>query len=204
MAGLTEQTFARLLDVLDADRALAGERYEDLRRTLVRFFEWRGAPFPEDHADQTLDRVARRLAEGVEIKNIGGYAYVVARLDLPGDTKGPESRRVEIEPAGLTATAGEVDVAEDSEPRLGAWIDCLHGLPADSRELIVEYYRETSADGSRRAGPWPSAWGSRARRSPTARSACATSSNGVSTPVSGTGPRHDSLASATLSESDLR
>ena len=49
MAGLTEQTLAKLLDVLDADRDLAGERYEDLRRTLVRFFEWRGAPFPEEH-----------------------------------------------------------------------------------------------------------------------------------------------------------
>jgi DNA-directed RNA polymerase specialized sigma24 family protein len=142
MAGLTEQTFARLLDVLDADRDLAGERYEDLRRTLVRFFEWRGAPFPEDHADQTLDRVARRLAEGVEIKNIGGYAYVVARLIFLETLKAPESRRVEIEPAGLMATVGEVDVAEDSERRLGCLDRCLHGLPADSRELIVEYYRE--------------------------------------------------------------
>jgi DNA-directed RNA polymerase specialized sigma24 family protein len=142
MAGLTEQTFAKLLDVLDVDRDLAGERYEDLRRTLVRFFEWRGAPFPEDHCDETLDRIARRLAEGVEIRNIGGYAYVVARLVFLETRKGPESRRVDVEPAGLVAPAGGIDDSEDHERRLGCLDRCLHGLPADSRELIVEYYRE--------------------------------------------------------------
>jgi DNA-directed RNA polymerase specialized sigma24 family protein len=142
MAGLTEQAFARLLDFLDVDRDLAGERYEDLRRTLVRFFEWRGAPFPEEHTDETLDRVARKLAEGVEIKNVGGYAYVVARLVFLETLKGPESRRVEIEPAGFVATSDATDEAEDKERRLACLDRCLHGLPAESRALIVEYYRE--------------------------------------------------------------
>ena len=63
--GLNAPAFQRLLARLDADPARAGERYEDLRRTLVRFFEWRGAPFPDDHADETFDRVARRLDEGI-------------------------------------------------------------------------------------------------------------------------------------------
>ena len=71
--GLTAKTLAKLLGRLDADREQAGEKYEDLRRTLVRFFGWRGAPFPEEHADETFNRVARRLDEGVEIRNIGGY-----------------------------------------------------------------------------------------------------------------------------------
>ena len=77
---LTGVAFAKLLDCLDADREQAGEKYEDLRRTLLRFFEWRGAPFPEEHADETFNRVACRLDEGVEIKNLGGYCYQVARL----------------------------------------------------------------------------------------------------------------------------
>lgn len=142
MAGLTEQTFARLLDHLDVDREQAGERYEDLRRTLLRFFEWRAAPFPEEHTDQTLDRVARKLVEGVEIRNIGAYSYVVARLVFLETLKGPESRRVGIEPAGVAATADAIDEAEEKERRLACLDHCLHGLPAESRELIVEYYRQ--------------------------------------------------------------
>src|SRR5262245_52524896 len=94
--GLSEKAFALLLGHLDADPGRAGERYEDLRRTLVHFFEWRGAPFPDQHADESLDRVARRLTEGVEIKNIGGYCYTVARLVFLETLKAPDSRRVAI------------------------------------------------------------------------------------------------------------
>jgi hypothetical protein len=57
-ARLTANAFAKLLDCLSADRERAGEKYEDLRRTLIRFFEWRGAPFPEEHADETFNRIA--------------------------------------------------------------------------------------------------------------------------------------------------
>ena len=34
--GLTAKAFAKLLDRLGADREQAGEKYEDLRRTLTR------------------------------------------------------------------------------------------------------------------------------------------------------------------------
>ncbi|HEV8367877.1 MAG TPA: hypothetical protein VGQ39_08000 [Pyrinomonadaceae bacterium] len=54
-AGLTTDTFTRLLQRLDPDREQAGEKYEELRRTLIRFFEWRGAPYPEEHADENLE-----------------------------------------------------------------------------------------------------------------------------------------------------
>ena len=86
----TSETFARLLLSLDVERERAGEKYEDLRRTLIRFFEWRGAPFPEEHADETFNRVERKLGAGVEIKNIGGYAYQVARLIFLETTKGAD------------------------------------------------------------------------------------------------------------------
>ena len=77
---LNSRTFAQLLECLDTDQKRAGKKYEDLRRTLIRFFGWRGAPFPEEHADETFNRLARKLGEGIEIKNIGAYAYEVARL----------------------------------------------------------------------------------------------------------------------------
>lgn len=142
MARLTEQTFARLLDHLDTDRERAGERYEDLRRALLRFFEWRRAPFPEEHTDQALDRVARKLAEGEEIRNVGAYCYTVARLVLLEALKGPDSRRVEIEPAGIAATTDAIGEAQAKEKRLSCLDHCLERLPVESRELIVEYYRE--------------------------------------------------------------
>jgi len=150
--GLTGAAFAKLLGCLDADRERAGEKYEDLRRVLVRFFEWRGAPFPEERTDETFNRVARRLDEGVEIKNIGGYCYEVARLVFLETLKGHDSQRAPLEEFNLEApAAGQAQQAEEKERRLACLEDCLRGLPPESRELIVEYYRdEAGARGDRR------------------------------------------------------
>jgi DNA-directed RNA polymerase specialized sigma24 family protein len=141
-AALTPETFTKLLASLDADRERAGEKYEDLRSTLIRFFEWRSAPFPEEHADEALNRVARKLGEGVEVRNIGGYCYEVARLVFLEAMKGHDSKRTSLDSIAFEV-AGAVEVAETSEKelRLTCLDDCLRALPRASADLIVEYYR---------------------------------------------------------------
>jgi len=144
-AGLTADTFARLLHCLDANQERAGEKYEDLRRLLIRFFEWRGAPFPEEHTDESFNRVARKLGEGIEIKNIGGYCYEVARLVLYETLKGPDRKHDSLEAMNVEVAATERgDEAEEREMRLACLDDCLGMLPESSRDLIVEYYREAN------------------------------------------------------------
>jgi DNA-directed RNA polymerase specialized sigma24 family protein len=140
-SGLNAPAFQRLLARLDADPARAGDRYEDLRRTLVRFFEWRGAPFPEDHADEAFDRVARRLDEGIEIENLGGYCYNVARLIFLETLKDPNARRTDLDMAPPLA-APDDHLAAAKEARLGCLDQCLRALPADNREVILTYYRD--------------------------------------------------------------
>src|SRR6266576_804711 len=77
---LTQEAFDRLLASLGGNRESAGEHYLETRGKLVRFFEWRGCPFPEDHADETINRVARRLVEGETIQKPSGYVMGVARF----------------------------------------------------------------------------------------------------------------------------
>ncbi len=137
---LTGNAFSRLLDRLGADREQAGEKYEDLRRTLIRFFEWRGAPFPDEHVDETFNRIARKLDEGIEIRNIGGYSYEVARLVCLEALKGHESRRAPLEEVKLNAPVSDPTGAAEKEQRLACLDNCLLALPVESRELIAEYY----------------------------------------------------------------
>ena len=141
-AGLTADTFTRLLNYLDADRERAGEKYEDLRRTLIRFFEWRGAPYPEEHADEALNRIGRKLDEGIEIKNLSAYSYKVARLVFLETTKGADSKRLSLGSVRVDPVASNLmeEVAE-KELRLMCLEDCLRTLPGESAELILEYYR---------------------------------------------------------------
>src|SRR5262245_30762136 len=79
---LTQPALDRLLACLDGDRDAAGHKYIELRGNLVRFFEWRGCAFPEDHADETINRVAKRVSEGEEIRNPAAYFLGVGRLVL--------------------------------------------------------------------------------------------------------------------------
>ena len=140
--GPTVEAFAKLLDRLGDDREQAADKYEDLRRTLIRFFQWRGAPFPEEQTDETFNRIARKLSEGVEIKSIGGYCHEVARLVCLEALKGPHSRRAPLDEIKLEATLPDATKAAEREQWLTCLDDCLNVLSSDSRQLINEYYQD--------------------------------------------------------------
>jgi RNA polymerase sigma factor (sigma-70 family) len=140
---LTAQAFAKLLDHLGGDEEQAGERYENLRLALIRFFEWRSAPFPEEHTDETFNRIARKLNEGVEIRNIGGYSYEVARLVCLEALKRHQNRRAPLdELEHKTSTPDLTDEIVEKEQRLTCLDDCLGVLSVEGRELIMEYYSD--------------------------------------------------------------
>lgn len=143
---LREASFARLLDRLDPDRQRAGEKYEDLRRTLVRFFEWRGTPFAEDRSDETLDRVARRIAEGIDVVHVAAYCHRVAQLVVLEAAKS-DRHRTSVDDAPLVAPDEDGEAARVKEQRLACLDRCLDTLPDDSRRLLVEYYGD--GDGGR-------------------------------------------------------
>jgi DNA-directed RNA polymerase specialized sigma24 family protein len=144
---VNEEAFARLLEQLDADRDRAGVKYEELRRVLIRFFEWRGAPYPEEHADDTFDRVARKLAGGVAIANVGAYCYEVARLISLEALKTPALRRAPIEGEAANAAVMPAADADDSDAdrRMQCLHRCLGELPVESRRLILDYYGEAAS-----------------------------------------------------------
>lgn len=143
---LTAEAFTRLLARLATERERAGEKYEELRGTLIRFFEWRGAPFPEDHADETFNRIAQKLNDGVEIINFNGYCHEVARRVCLEIWKGNESRRAALPEEQLhnTADTHAADSAPEKERLLECLEECLERLPVESRTMLFEYYQNES------------------------------------------------------------
>src|SRR5690242_7028531 len=72
---LNQEAFDKLLACFDTDRGRAGEKYEQIRRKLVKFFTWRECGDPEGYADRTIDRVSRRILEGSELRVADPYVY---------------------------------------------------------------------------------------------------------------------------------
>jgi DNA-directed RNA polymerase specialized sigma24 family protein len=140
--GLTAEGFAALLVQLDPAPDLAAEKYETIRRKLIRLFEWRGCTAPEDLADETINRVARRLAEGIELRSNDPYGYFcgVAHLVYKEVLRraAREHRAIESQgwpPASFTAED------EPADSRLEGLRRCLDRLPPDQCDLILRYYR---------------------------------------------------------------
>ena len=80
---LTQESFDKLLAWLDADREQAGQKYEEIRRELIRYFLIRGYyNEAEELADETINRAAQKIDAMAEMyeRDRMHYFYAVARL----------------------------------------------------------------------------------------------------------------------------
>ncbi len=130
--------FDVLLRRLHEDPGQAEAAFEQLRRTLVRFFGWNGVPIPEDAADDTITRVARRLDEGHAIQDVPDFALGVARLVLRESWRAGK-RFESLDDAGAERWAAPP--APEPEPDVSIHLErCLELLPDDARGLVLAYY----------------------------------------------------------------
>jgi DNA-directed RNA polymerase specialized sigma24 family protein len=140
---LDRRTLDNLLYALHPDREQASREYEALRQRLIRFFDWNHTPFPEELADEVLDRLARRLSNReTEILDPAKFAVGIARLLIKENLREndrreaalvimaqctPESRNLELESALR-------------EEHIAVLQECLQAIPENSRNLLVRYF----------------------------------------------------------------
>jgi DNA-directed RNA polymerase specialized sigma24 family protein len=149
---LRPEHFDGLLQRLGPDREVAGDRYEQLRRRLVGIFAYRRCHHPEELADETLDRAARRLQDmgndfvgSDPARFVYGVAWNVARESFrrPSPVPLPDAwERVISAPQ-----------PGDEEERQETCLDrCLDELAPSERSLVLGYFEgERSARIRRRS-----------------------------------------------------
>lgn len=138
---LTKDALDLLLAQLDADRHEAGNKYEALRRKLMKFFEWRGCSFTEDLADETINRVARNLEAGEQIHHFAAYCIGTARhVFLESLRTLQREEALQAMPQSLPTSAEEPDI------RHGCLERCLRELSQEDFQLIVQYYEDDKQD----------------------------------------------------------
>jgi DNA-directed RNA polymerase specialized sigma24 family protein len=133
---LTAEAFEAMLRTLDPDRPAAAARYEALRQRLIKFFQWERCSFPEDRADEVLNRFARRVAGGEAVERPESYCYGIARLVV---------REAQVEMERQAELSRKILSAPRNEPGGPREIDrclqkCLESLPADQYALLIAYY----------------------------------------------------------------
>src|SRR5512140_3722930 len=134
---LTAAGLNRLLARLDADADRAAAEYERLRRALIKFFDWRGASAPDECADETIDRLARRLEE-TSVDDVRSYARGIARLVLLERQRRPAESSLDGDVAVPSVAARPAPPADEG---LHDCFDrCLETFDANTRSLMLRYY----------------------------------------------------------------
>ena len=137
--GLTQETLDILLMHLDPDRDRAGKIYEKIQLKLITFFEGRGCLDAEDLADETINRLAQRYAEGGTIENPTTYSFGIAKNVFLEWLKRRDREIYMLKQ--LSAAQLVKEDTEEPDPRLECFEICLEKLPEESRKLVVEYYQ---------------------------------------------------------------
>ncbi len=136
---MSSEAFEALLDRLDSDPKEAVEKFQALRRRLVKLFEVRGARFPEDLADETISRVALKLSQGVDIEAEDPFRYFCGVAFMVFKEVARERGRELSAMEDLRYHPAQEEAETDR--RLPLLQGCLEDLTEGNRELILGYHQ---------------------------------------------------------------
>ena len=138
---MTPEAFDKLLAALAPDREEAGREYERIRTKLIRYFEWRMVVPGDDSADETFNRVARRIDEGKVIDDLIAFIFGVARHVCQEVIRDRDK-----EPASLDETResqyAPTPAPVEPDDREDCFDRCMEKLLPKNHDLILEYYQE--------------------------------------------------------------
>jgi DNA-directed RNA polymerase specialized sigma24 family protein len=146
----TEGAFRKLLEWLDEGADSDGGRYLEMRRRLVSYFGHKQCIPVDELADETLNRVARRLEEQgwIDDSAPAHYCYIIAKYVFLEHVR--QVRRIHVAESEIGSmaardqqTMGNSDV---SQKLLTCLEHCLEKLLPGERDLILEYYRGEQGD----------------------------------------------------------
>jgi DNA-directed RNA polymerase specialized sigma24 family protein len=131
---VTQAEFDSLLAWLNPDRDLAGRKYKTIHSGLVRIFASRGFNDAEDLADETINRVIRRLPDIREIF-VGEPAHYFCGIARNIIRENNGRREIVCNIVDV-----RVELKPDEEEEHDCLDHCLQDLPTGKRDLILEYY----------------------------------------------------------------
>jgi DNA-directed RNA polymerase specialized sigma24 family protein len=138
----THGAFHRLLAWLDEEADSGGQRYVEIRRRLVLYFDRKNCRSPDELADETLNRVTRRLEEeGAIITDAPAhYCYIVARFVLLESFRDLQREETLDNRACLAVDPRLREDEPGKERQIECLERCMTKLEPANRDLIVSYY----------------------------------------------------------------
>ena len=145
---LTPSAFHKFLAWLDEGTDSDGQKYLEMRRRLIDYFDRKNCLASDELADETLNRVARRLEEegAIDSETPAKYCYITARFVFMESLRAADKNSVPLDDVLRTGKSKDFasiepnDEKEKREKMLDCLEQCTNKLEPESREIIIRYY----------------------------------------------------------------
>lgn len=139
----TKEGFDKLLTWLDIDQERAGEKYEHIRGSLIKFFLYRECVQAEALADEVINRVTQKIDELVKTYQGDSARYFIG---VARNVLLEYQRKQFTLPLPLTmnkATALDSEDESNKEDSMFECLDlCLQQMSRENHDLILYYYQK--------------------------------------------------------------
>jgi len=132
------QEFDSFLAWLDPDRNRAADKFETIRGKLLVFFLSRGCWSPEESTDETLNRVAKAIHAGEQVRTplpylfVHGFALNVLKECFR------KQKELETDPDYIS---GIQQPERSKRQQMFRVLEiCLRALPVRERQIFVQYH----------------------------------------------------------------
>lgn len=137
--------FDSMLSWLDQDRNIAGQKYENIRQSLIRILSWNGCRDAESVADKAIDVVMRKTQLREEYKGEPAHYFFGVAKKLLKEHQREEQRYAELPEIGFDEQAKREELQKDE--LLDRFLTlCMSKLKSGEAALILDYYRGSRRD----------------------------------------------------------
>ena len=145
---LIPENFNDLLKWFSANRETAGEKYEEIRNGLIRYFYFKGCDDAENLADEAINRVASKLPVldlSNNTKPINLFYGFASKIYLE-QLKQLKTQTIEFNPDVHAPVVNEIQTLVTGNKKQECLEECLAKLSDEDRDLIVGYYSFEKAE----------------------------------------------------------
>lgn len=142
---LSSAAFQGFLEWLDEGTNSDGKKYLEMRQKLLNYFDRKNCRNPDELAEETLNRVTRRLEEEgkIETETPAKFCYITARFVFMESLRDASKSEISIDEVIYNQrdkSSGEKQAKDEKEKLLQCLEECANKLEDVNRDLIFRYY----------------------------------------------------------------
>lgn len=140
-----------LLEIRCSNQDEAGVAYNELRNSLVRFFQIKGDSDPDEAADLTLDRAALKIPKDTPIENLTGYCFGVARFIFLERVR--RTKKLNDAAAEFYSKRNSSEIVQETDDEFTVLRKCFEKLTNAEKLFLRDYFADlpfSELDKSRR------------------------------------------------------